>query len=101
LNIFNEGKTIYFLKNRCKCNYSIPIPFIDPQKILSYDIYESSNILSPDFKKWLTSVYENLSSTLVNELKKQYNLKYHLNSMKCFYLMGKGDFVQHLVDTLK
>ena len=100
LNKINLGKTISFLKNRCRCNYSIPIPFIDHEKILCQDIYESSNILSVEFKRWLTTVYENLSSTLVNEMKHQYNLASHLNSMKCFYLMGKGDFVQHLVDTL-
>ncbi len=96
----NQGKTISFLKNRCRCNYSIPIPFIDHEKILSQDIYESSNILSVDFKRWITTVYDNLSSTLVNELRTQYNLGYHLDSMKFFYLMGKGDFVQHLVDAL-
>jgi hypothetical protein len=60
------GKTISFLKNRCRCNYSIPIPFIDHEKILSQDIYESSNILSVDFRKWLTAVYDNLSAKLVN-----------------------------------
>ena len=45
--IINLGKTIYFLKHKCKSNYSIPIPFINPSKILNYDICESSNILSP------------------------------------------------------
>lgn len=96
-----QGKTIHFLKNKCKCNYSIPIPFINPSKILNYDICESSNILSPEFKKWLTSVYEDLSEKLVTEMKQRYNLKYHLGSMKYFFLMGKGDFIQQLVDTLK
>lgn len=101
-NFINKlGKTIYFLKNRCRCNYSIPIPFIDHEKILNEDICESSNILSTEFKKWLTAVYEDLSQTLVSELKNQFLLKFHLESMKLFFLMGKGDFIQHLVDTLK
>jgi len=65
LKFLTIGKTIYFLKNRCKCNYSIPIDFIDPSKIINYDICESSNILSPEFKRWLTSVYEDLSFKLV------------------------------------
>lgn len=31
----------------------------------------------------------------------QFNLKYHLESMKNFFLVGKGDFIQHLYDNLK
>lgn len=101
LDLIIKGKTIHFLKNKCKCNYSIPIPFINPSKILNYDICESSNILSPEFKQWLTSVYEDLSEKLVRQMKQNYNLRYHLGAMKHFYLMGKGDFIQQLVDTLK
>jgi hypothetical protein len=31
----------------------------------------------------------------------QFHLKHHLQSIKSFFLAGKGDFIQHLYDTLK
>ena len=38
---------------------------------------------------------------LVDTLFGQFNLKYHLQSMKNFFLVGKGDFIQTLYDFLK
>lgn len=31
----------------------------------------------------------------------RFNLKRHFNAIKMFYLAGKGDFIQALIDSLK
>ncbi len=38
---------------------------------------------------------------LIDVLMNQFHLKYHMKSMKDFFLCGKGDFIQHLYDSLK
>ena len=38
---------------------------------------------------------------MVDVLMNRFNLKYHLLSMKNFFLCGKGDFIQQLYDSLR
>ena len=42
-----------------------------------------------------------MSQVLVDVLNERFHLKYHLLSMKNFFLCGKGDFIQHLYDSLR
>lgn len=56
VQIFNAGKTLYFLKNRCNEDYHLEIPYFDSKSILIDQINESTTILSPAFKLWLKSI---------------------------------------------
>ena len=47
VQIFNAGKTIYFLKNHCKVDFQLEVPFFDVKSALSDKLYESTSILSP------------------------------------------------------
>jgi hypothetical protein len=87
---YRVGKTIQFLKDKCSCNFSPSIAFINPTQIINSNICESLNILSAEFKKWLRSVYAELSQKLVGVLTQDFSLKYHLQSMKHFFLMGSS-----------
>lgn len=46
-------------------------------------------------------MHSEVNKVLVETLFGQFNLKYHLQSMKNFFLLGKGDFIQTLYDFLK
>ena len=54
VQIFKAGKTIYFLKNHCKIDYQLDVPFFDVKTALNDQLYESTSILSPEFKNWLS-----------------------------------------------
>lgn len=101
VKIFNAGKAIYFLKKHCKIDYQLEIPFFDVKTALSDKLYESTSILSPNFKSWLTNVSITLSNYLVEVLFNKFDLKKHFYAIKMFYLAGKGDFIQALIDSLK
>lgn len=101
VQIFNAGKTIYFLKNHCKIDYVLEVPFFDVKTAISDKLYESTTILSASFKSWLFSVFTTSSNYLVEVMLKKFDLKRHFYAMKMFYLAGKGDFIQALIDSLK
>lgn len=95
--IFITGKTIYFLRNRCKIIYNVKIPFLDTKGLIG----EGQGLNLPALTAWLTAVHEEVNQALVDVLLTQFNLKAHLQSMKNFFLLGKGDFIQNLYDSLK
>lgn len=101
VKIFDAGKTIYFLKNHCKIDYQLDVPFFDVKTALSDKLYESTSILSPSFKSWLFNVSKTVNSFLVEILFNKFDLKRHFHAIKMFYLAGKGDFIQALIDSLK
>jgi hypothetical protein len=68
---------------------------------LSDKLYESTSILSTTFKLWLENISKKLSSYLVETMFNKFDLKRHFNAIKMFYLAGKGDFIQTLIDSLK
>lgn len=63
--IFSIGKTIYFLRNHCRYNYILDVPFINTKQILETKTYDSKSILSAEFKTWLNTVYELTNKELV------------------------------------
>lgn len=65
VKIFNAGKTIYFLKNHCKIDYNLDVPFFDVKTALSDKLYESTSILSANFKSWLANISRISSNYLV------------------------------------
>mgnify|MGYP001496473436 CR=1 FL=1 len=101
MKIFSAGKTIYFLKNHCKIDYNLDVPFFDVKTALSDKLYESTSILSANFKSWLESVSKTSSNYLVEIMFNKFDLKKHFNAIKMFYLTGKGDFIQALIDSLR
>ena len=101
LLIFNAGKTLHFLKNHCSCDYSLDDEFPDPTSALGDKLHESTSILSPSFKSWLHKISNKLNKQLVRVMFDEFALKEHLNAMKMFFLIGKGDFIQNLMISLK
>lgn len=99
--IFNSGKAIYFLRNKCKVIYHVKTAFIDVKNIHEISNEGSNTLVSPIFMNWLNAVHEEVNKVLVDVMFNQFHLKYHLESMKHFYLAGKGDFIQNLYDNLK
>lgn len=99
--IFSAGKAIYFLINKCKVLYQVRTPFIDTRDLATLTAASSNSLVSPAFMGWLRAVHDEINSALVDTLFSQFHLKYHLESMKHFFLCGKGDFIQHLYDNLK
>ena len=89
------------MKNHFKIDYQLDVPFFNVKSALSDKLYESTSILSPEFKSWLKEVSEKLNKYLVNVMFQQFNLREHLNAVKMFYLTGKGDFIQSLMESLK
>jgi len=99
--IFITGKTIYFLRNHCKTVYDVVTPFIDTKNIMNSSIEGLTTLISSSFNAWLNAVHSEVNSVLVNVLINQFFLKYHLQSIKYFFLLGKGDFIQQLYDSLR
>jgi hypothetical protein len=94
--IFSTGKAIHFLLNRCKVLYQVRTPFLD----LSH-LEDPAALLAGPFRSWLTELHAEVSRALVQTLFGQFHLKHHLQSIKNFFLAGKGDFIQQLYDTLR
>jgi hypothetical protein len=91
--IFIAGKTIYFLRNRCKVVYNLRTKFPETK--------DGNGLLGTEFNEWLRETHSEVGAVLVEVLMKQFNLKHHLMSMKHFFLCGKGDFIQHLYESLR
>ena len=77
------------------------MPFFDVKIALNDQLYESTSILSLEFKSWLSEVSKKSNSYLVNVLFQQFNLQDHLGAIKMFFLTGKGDFIQSLMESNK
>lgn len=92
--IFSTGRALHFLVNRCKVLYQVRTPFLEGP-------IESGSLLGGPFRTWLEKVHGEVSRALVDTLFGQFHLRYHLQSLKNFFLAGKGDFIQHLYDTLR
>ncbi|TXI93528.1 MAG: hypothetical protein E6Q33_03190 [Neisseriales bacterium] len=76
------------------------MPYFDSKTIFTDQINESTTILSSAFKSWLKSISDILNKKLVSVLHDKFLLRKHLNSIKMFYLIGQGDFIQKLMDSL-
>jgi gamma-tubulin complex component 3 len=94
--IFSTGKAIHFLLNRCKVLYQVRTPFLDLSALA-----DPAALLAGPFRTWLTALHAEVSRALVETLFGQFHLRHHLQSLKNFFLAGKGDFIQHLYDTLR
>ena len=75
LLIFNAGKTLYFLKNHCSCDYTLDVEFPDPVSALGSKLHESTSILSPVFRSWLNVVSNKLNTLLVKVMFEEFSLK--------------------------
>ena len=62
---------------------------------------KNTNLLvSQEFTQWLNDMYDEVNRELVLALHKKFHLTYHLASMKHFFLMGKMDFTNGLIDSM-
>ena len=62
---------------------------------------ESTNVFSLDFRNWLKDVSSELNHQLVQIINNKFELQSHIYALKLFYLTGKGDFIQCLMEISK
>lgn len=96
--IFNTGKTINFLKKCCSHDYQIDLPFVDPKALIRPGDF--SVVFPEEFRHWLRSASEMAHRELKNVLFDKFKMKTHLSAVKRFMLMGQGEFIHNLMDSL-
>ena len=96
--VFNIGKTINFLRRCCGHEFQIDLEQIESHLVL--DSRSSANSFSGDFTEWLTKCESVADQELLSVMYNKFKLKQHLDAIRRFLLMGQGDFVQVLMDTL-
>ena len=50
--------------------------------------------------KYVDSIYEKISSHVMHVLNEKYMLTNHLEALKKYLLLGQGDFIQCLMDSI-
>lgn len=96
--IFNIGKTINFLKKCCDHDYKIDVELIDVKVLFKQGDLSSS--FPDEFKHWLRLISDRAHKELMDVLFNKFKLKMHLDAVKRFLLMGQGEFIHNLMDSL-
>ncbi|OAD75106.1 hypothetical protein PHYBLDRAFT_96718, partial [Phycomyces blakesleeanus NRRL 1555(-)] len=94
--IFSIGKSLNFIRRSCH----------DDSLVEKYSTSDQDCV--PTFKygdvqaveRSIDVTYLETSKQLINLLKRKYKLMEHLRALKRYLLLGQGDFIQHLMDTL-
>ncbi|KAI9022722.1 Spc98 family-domain-containing protein [Phycomyces nitens] len=94
--IFSIGKSLNFIRRSCH----------DDSLVEKYSTSEQDCM--PTFKygdiqaveRSIDVTYLETSKQLINLLKSKYKMMEHLRALKRYLLLGQGDFIQHLMDTL-
>ncbi|KAI9495284.1 Spc98 family-domain-containing protein [Zychaea mexicana] len=95
--IFLIGKSINFIRYSCQddafvvTNHNASEP--SPVQTFKY-----GDILAVE--RSIDVTYRETSKQLINLLKHKYKLMDHLRALKRYLLLGQGDFIQYLMDTL-
>lgn len=76
-----------------ECKEIFPMSKTMSQRDFTFDNLE--NLL-----KYVDSIYEKISSHVMNVLNEKYMLTYHLEALKKYLLLGQGDFIQCLMDAI-
>ncbi|KAG0193699.1 Gamma-tubulin complex component 3 [Apophysomyces sp. BC1034] len=96
--IFSIGKSLNFIRYSCH----------DDTLVEKYYAPTTSHSAMPTFKygdiqaveRSIDVTYLETSKQLLDLLKHKYKLMEHLRALKRYLLLGQGDFIQHLMDTL-
>ena len=96
--VFNIGKTINFLRHCCGEEFQLRIDFFDKDCIL--DSKCTAITFAFEFTEWLGDCEKIVNQELMRVLFSKFKLSKHLDAVKRFLLMGQGDFIDELLDTL-
>ena len=96
--VFNIGKTINFLRHCCGEEFQLRIDFFDKDAIL--DSKCTAITFAFEFTEWLGDCEKIVNQELMRVLFSKFKLSKHLDAVKRFLLMGQGDFIDELLDTL-
>ena len=97
--IFMTGKNVFFLRIKCKVLYDMKTPFLEMADIVTSS--KNTNLLvSQKFTQWLNDMHDEVNRERVLALHRKFHLTQHLASMKHFFLMGKMDFINDLIDSM-
>lgn len=66
--------------------------------IVAVQIFKYGDILAVE--RSIDATYRETSKQLIDLLKQKYKLMDHLRALKRYLLLGQGDFIQYLMDTL-
>lgn len=59
-----------------------------------------SSTFPEEFKRWLRVISDRAHKELMDVLFNKFKLKMHLDAVKRFLLMGQGEFIHNLMDSL-
>ncbi|KAI7867946.1 Spc98 family-domain-containing protein [Spinellus fusiger] len=97
LKIFSIGKSLNFIRHSCH----------DDTLVEKYSTSDHKYMLTFKYgdvqavKRSIDVAYMETSKHLINLLTRKYKLMEHLRAMKRYLLLGQGDFIQYLMDTLR
>lgn len=86
--VFETGKTLYFIREACQDHEWIDVRRVNTKPITSYENLESG----------ISAAYAEVVERLNVILQQQFKLTVHLKALKDYLLLGKGDFVQLLIE---
>jgi gamma-tubulin complex component 3 len=89
--IFLIGKSLNFIRHSCE-----DLKYTGVENGLPQLVYGDLKMMEDS----IHNVYKESSARLSSLLFEKYKLRDHLKSVKRFLLLGQGDFVQNLMDTL-
>ncbi|KAI8150176.1 Spc98 family-domain-containing protein [Fennellomyces sp. T-0311] len=96
--IFLIGKSLNFIRYSCQDDVFV-VRDHDPSSNPSpVQTFKYGDILAVE--RSIDQTYRETSKQLINILKHKYKLMDHLRALKRYLLLGQGDFIQYLMDTL-
>lgn len=98
LMIYNTGKTLNFLRQCCNYDYKNNVEFIDYKRLIGKG--DTNSTFPDEFKQYLKIVSDAAHKQLMDVLFHKFRLKMHLDAVKRFLLMGQGDFIHTLMESV-
>ena len=101
------GKSINFLYFECKESFQIP-PHMASLSVAKQGIASFQRLIRKDFRYenmatiqlFIESMYAKISQDVLRILMDKYQLMNHLEALKKYLLLGQGDFIQYLMDSV-
>ena len=98
--IYIVGKSINFLRYQCK-----DMKWLEKERREREDVSEEDKIMTYEkikdgLEELVDIEYRKTSSRVIDVLNRKFKLKKHLHMLRKFLLLGQGDFIRHLMDSI-
>jgi gamma-tubulin complex component 3 len=98
--ILSTGKTTFFLRNFIqRPQWHLSVPFINVENLISFKFMEGLKFRA--LENWVHTVSTECNLKLKEVLTKEYDFLEHCRMIKNFLLLGKGDFINALLDSMQ